>query len=27
LSNSSTNNIKNFDKSVKKLFKGFPCKT
>jgi hypothetical protein len=27
LSNSSTNNIKNFDKSVKKLFKGFPRKT
>jgi len=27
LSNSSTNNIKNFDKSVKKLFKGFPPKT
>jgi uncharacterized protein DUF4136 len=26
LSNSSTNNIKNFDKSVKKLFKGFPPK-
>lgn len=27
LSNSSTNNIKDFDKSVKKLFKGFPRKT
>jgi hypothetical protein len=27
LSSSSTNNIKNFDKSVKKLFKGFPSKT
>jgi hypothetical protein len=27
LSNSSTNNIKNFDKSVKKLFKGFPRTT
>ena len=27
LSNSSTNNIKNFDKSVKKLFRGFPPKT
>jgi len=27
LSNSSTNNIKNFDKSVKKLFKGLPPKT
>ena len=27
LSNSSTNNIKNLDKSVKKLFKGFPPKT
>ena len=26
LSNSSTNNIKNFDKSVEKLFKGFPPK-
>jgi hypothetical protein len=27
LSNSSTKNIKNFDKSVEKLFKGFPRKT
>ena len=27
LSNNSTKNIKNFDKSVEKLFKGFPPKT